>query len=87
VLYKNQEIDIRAINYSEGVAIIPLSDDSIVCIPEDGATAEELELIQQIRDDVESRPAFEPVIAPVEPTTEEYLVDLDFRVSMIKLGL
>ncbi|QOX63664.1 hypothetical protein FRZ06_10025 [Anoxybacterium hadale] len=87
MLYKDHEIDISTTNYTAGVAIIPLPDGSIVCIPEEGATVEELELIQRIRDDVESRPAPEPIDVAPEPTTEEYLVDLDFRLSMIELGL
>lgn len=87
MIYKDHEIDISTANYTEGVAIILLQEGSIVCIPEDGATAEELELIQQIKDDVSNRPELEPVIVPVEPTTEEYLIDLDFRMSMIELGL
>lgn len=87
MLYKDQEIDISTTNYFEGVAILPLPSGEIVCIPEDGATQEELELIQQIRADVENRPAPEPVIAVIEPTMEEYLLDLDFRLSMVELGL
>lgn len=87
MIYKEHEIDIATTNFSDGVAIIPLPDGSIVCVPEEGATADELEVILQIRADVESRPQPEPVIVPVEPTTAEYLIDLDFRVSLIELGL
>ena len=88
MLYKEQEIDIATTFYSEGVAIIPLATGEIVGIPEDGATPEELDIIQQIKDDVESRPEPEPPpYAEPEPTVEEYLIDLDYRLSMFELGL
>lgn len=74
-------------NYSEGVAIIPLPTGEIICIPKEGATAEEMELIQHIRDDVNNRPEPEPVVVTTEPTAEEYLIDLDYRLSMFELGL
>lgn len=87
MIYKNHEVEISTTSYSDGVVILPLPSGEVVCIPEEGATAEELELIQQIREDVSGRPDLEPVIVTAEPTAEEYLLDLDFRLSMMELGI
>ncbi len=88
MFYKDKEIDISTTNYSEGVAILPLPTGEIVCIPENGATHEELEIIRQIKEDVEGRSEPEPLpYAEPGPTIEEYLIDLDYRLSMFELGL
>ena len=53
--YKNFEIQPSSCAYTDGVAIIPLLNGEILCLPEEDCTAEEMELIQAIRDDVEGR--------------------------------
>jgi hypothetical protein len=80
MLYKDIEVDIAITNYSDGVAIIPFPDE-VVCIPEDGATLEELEIIRQIKEDVAGRPVVEPepVVAP--PTAEERLAALEDKLA------
>lgn len=70
--YKEYEIDIEKTNYNEGVAILNLPDDSILCIPEDGANTEELNIIQQIKEDVRKR-----VVQVKAPTEEEKQASYD----------
>lgn len=65
MIYKEHEIDLTKTNYSDGVAIMPLPDGSIVCIPEQDATADELGIISEIKADVENR-----IIEVVAPTEE-----------------
>jgi hypothetical protein len=73
--YKDIEVDISKTNFVGGVAIIPLPDESMLCIPEEGATQEELEIIQQIKEDVAKRPVITP--EPGEHiTTSEERIDL-----------
>jgi hypothetical protein len=67
--YKNFEINLSQCNFTDDVAIIPLNGE-IVCLPLEDATADELEIIQAIRDDVEGRPIPEPVI--VVPIKTEF---------------
>jgi hypothetical protein len=70
IKYRDIEIDITQCNFTDDVAIIPLNGE-IVCLPLEDATAEELEIIQAIRDDVEGRPIPEPVmIAPIKTEFE-----------------
>ena len=74
--YKDHEIDIAKTNFSDGVAILPLPTGEIVCIPEEGATAEELELIEQIKADVAGRPPVEIPTVEALPSVEEQLSEL-----------
>lgn len=64
--YEEHEIDIATTNFTDGVAILPLPDGSIKCLPEQDATAEELAIIAEVKADVENR-----VIVVPEPTEEE----------------
>lgn len=63
IKYKEYEIKISDCNFSENVAILKLDDGSIICIPEDGATTEEFEIIKAIKNDVESRPVVVDIYA------------------------
>lgn len=85
MVYK--DLDISIARFEDGVAIVPLPDGQILCIPEEDATIEELEIISEIKLDVESRPVEEIEEPEPEPSIDEYLVDLDFRLSMIELGI
>ncbi|GEM_PF-5384887 len=75
--YKEYEIDISTANYSDRVAIIPLSDGSIICIPEENATGEEKEVICQIKEDVAGRSVEEVPVMEIIPTTEERISALE----------
>lgn len=55
------------------------SDDAIIEAPLIEVTEEEFNLIEQY-----IQPSEE---TPKEPTIDDYLIDLDFRVSKIELGL
>ena len=72
----------------DNVLIITNNDGSIQCIPEDGATVEELRWFEEFRQaypDGKPQPAIEP--QEPQPTIEDYLVDLDYRLSMKELGV
>ncbi len=72
----------------EGVLIITNNDGSITCIPEDGATTDELALFDEFRQaypNGKSQSVVEPQ-AP-QPTEEDYLLDSDYRLSKIELGV
>lgn len=75
--YKEYDIDISTTNYSNGVAIIPLPNNEIICIPEENATIEQLNIIQQIKHNVEKRPKPEPVEVKQTPTQEQRISDLE----------
>lgn len=68
IKYRDFEIDVLTTNFANGCAIIPLPD-GLVCLPEQDATLEELEIIQQIKDDVEARP--KPEVVEVKPYFDE----------------
>ncbi len=87
MIYKEHEIDITATDFLEGVAIIPLPNGEIVCIPEDGATSEELNIIQIIKADVEARPPIEHEPITPEPTLEQRnRADIDYLLMMTDLA-
>lgn len=72
----------------DNILIITNDDGSIQCIPEDGATVEELSWFEEFRHAYpEGKP--QPVIEPQEPqpSTEDYLIDLDYRISKKELGV
>jgi hypothetical protein len=75
--YKEFDIDVSTTSYSDGVAILPLPDGSLICIPEEGATPEELEIIRQIREDVAGRPVQEPEEVVAAPTAEDRLAAVE----------
>jgi len=75
--YKNIEIDIADTNYVEGAATVSLPTGEIVCIPEQDATLEELDIIRQIKEDVALRPVLEIVPSVPMPTTEERLASTE----------
>ena len=81
--YKEHEIDISITSFSEGVAIIPLEDGTIVCISEQDATEEELVIIAEIKADVKARPVIEvPEVIP-QPTSEERISSLELLVLQL----
>ncbi len=65
-------------NLNRVIAKGTTTDDAVIKLPLIEATEEEFNLIEQYI------PPYEP---SREPTTEDYLIDLDFRVSKIELGL
>ena len=50
-----KDLDISTARFEDGVAIVPLPDGQILCIPEEDATTEELGIIQQIKEDAANR--------------------------------
>ncbi|WP_315065871.1 hypothetical protein [uncultured Clostridium sp.] len=81
-------LDFDKTNLRDGVLIIQNADDSITCIPEDGATEDEKAMFTEFR---QAYPNGKPV-SPVkkqapQPTQDDYLLDLDYRLSKIELGV
>lgn len=70
------------------VTVIDGSENSIesmlVNVQNAGFTESEVEILTE--EEYQARKELEPV-SPKEPTQEDYLLDLDFRLSMIELGL
>ena len=88
MIYRDQEIDISKTNYNERVAMLPLQDGSIISIPEQDATAEELQIINTIKADVASRPIEEPPAIQTQPTSEQKLrADIDYLSAMMGIEL
>lgn len=68
--------------------IITNDDGSIQCIPEDGATEDEKAMFDEFRQaypDGKPAPPIEPQTP--QPTQDDYLLDLDYRLSKIELGV
>ena len=87
MIYKEHEIDITTTDYLEGVVVIPLPGGEIVCISEEGATSEELKIIQLIKADVEERPPIEHEPITPEPTLEQRnRADIDYLLMMTDLA-
>lgn len=75
-------------NLVNGMLIITNDDGSIQCIPEDGATEDEKAMFDEFRQaypNGKPQPVIEP--QPPQPTEEDYLLDLDYRLSKIELGV
>lgn len=83
IKYKEHEIDISTTNYSDGVVIIPLPNNEIVCIPEENCTSKEYEIIQCIKEDVKKRPVIEPVDIKPQPTQEDRISQLETLVLQL----
>ena len=66
-------------NLNRVIAKGTTTDDAVIKPPLIEATEEEFNLIEQYI------PPYEPPTQ--EPSIEDYLIDLDFRVSKIELGL
>lgn len=76
--YKNIEIPISDCNFVDDVAIINIKETGeILCLPFDDANESELTIIQQIKDDVATRP---------EPTIAESIIN-EARIAELKLLL
>jgi hypothetical protein len=65
---------------------MPLPDGSIECVPEEGATPEELEIIQQIKADMLNRPIVPPEEPSKIPTLQEQVDAICSVVDMILMG-
>lgn len=84
--YKDKEVPISNCNFNNGVAIIPLPDGSIDCIPEDGATESELSIIQQIKEDVESRPEPEPIEPNIDEIKQSLITESKTKLDTYLVG-
>jgi len=72
----------------ENTLIITNDDGSITCIPEEGCTADEKAMFDEFRVEYpDGKP--QPVVEqqPLVPSQEDYLLDLDYRLSLIELGV
>lgn len=81
-------LDLDKADLKDNVLIIANDDGSIQCIPEDGATEDEKAMFDEFRQaypDGKPQPVIEP--QPSQQTEEDYLLDLDYRLSKIELGV
>lgn len=84
-------INIDKCNYAEGVAVLSLPDGGIMCLPEEDATPDELEVIQSIRAEVETRTPTpqDPPVVP-EPVDEEKaamaeaIIDMSMQIEELR---
>ena len=81
--YNDVEIDISNTNYVENAVTMLLPDGTIVCIPEQDATLDELAIINEIKADVALRPVLEVIPSDPIPTLEDRVSGVETEVADI----
>lgn len=91
IKYRNYEIPIENTNFIDDVVIINIKEtNEIIVIPLDGANSDELEIINQIKEDVSNRPTPKIDVATLNTTRitelKQLLADSDYVVIKIAEG-